>query len=160
MCTGYQEEFFRACEQGNLASIKRLVEQKRADVTESQNYAIRISSYYGHLKVVQFLLTLPEVDAAAFNNWAIRWACYDGHLSVVLELMPHTPNIPLIVITPELKSLVFKRACDLSSLKLPAELCLEISECIWGPGSGICFGEDKRRKALEKIRFLKITYLK
>lgn len=120
------------------------------------NFVVQWAAMNGQLHVIQYLLTIPRFNSTACNIEAIQYASPYGHLDVIIELLYHIPVIPSEVITPELESLIFKRACDLSRFNLPVELCWLIGECLSGPGSGICFGEEKRQTALKKIQWLKI----
>lgn len=147
--------FHMACMRGELKLIRKLVEEGRVNPSVNNDEGIRLASRYGQLDVVKYLTTIPYINPTTCDYEAIRSASHNNHYRTVLELMSHIPNIPKKVITREIESLVFERACDLSRLHLPAELCWLIGECIWGPGSGICFGEQKRRKALKKIRWLR-----
>jgi ankyrin repeat protein len=81
-----EQQFIDACKNGNIDSTKDLL-SKGVDPSDNNNYAIRCSSYNGHLEVVKLLLTDPGVNPSARNNEAIRWASHNGHLEVVKLLL-------------------------------------------------------------------------
>src|SRR3989304_1881283 len=79
------QQLIDAATTGNLPEVKRLV-AAGANPAAQNNYAIIYASAYGHLNVVQYLVTLPKVDPTAQDNQAIIWAAEFGHLNVVQYL--------------------------------------------------------------------------
>jgi len=86
------QEFIEYVKMGNLQKVIEYVESKQVDASAKNNDAIIYAAEYGHLAVVEYLLTLPNVDASARNNQAIIWAAYNGHLAVV-EYLSKLPNV-------------------------------------------------------------------
>jgi len=76
---------FAACKNGELDTVKRLVESG-CDPKAFNNCAIRYASRYGHLDVVKYLVNLGY-DPKAVDNWAIQVASQTGYLEVVKYLV-------------------------------------------------------------------------
>jgi hypothetical protein len=76
-----------AAENGHLAVVERLLQDKRVDPSADDNYAVRWAAVNGHLAVVERLLQDKRVDPSADDNYAVRWAAANGHLAVVERLL-------------------------------------------------------------------------
>jgi hypothetical protein len=76
-----------AAENGQLAIVDRLLQDKRVDPSADNNYAVRLAAENGHLAVVDRLLQDKRVDPSANANWAVRFAAEFGHLAVVDRLL-------------------------------------------------------------------------
>jgi surface antigen len=76
-----------AAENGHLAVVERLLQDRRVDPSAGDNYAVRLAAQNGHLAVVQRLLQDERVDPSACNNYAVRLAAMNGHLVVVDRLL-------------------------------------------------------------------------
>lgn len=76
-----------ACEAGDLEEVIRLVGEG-ADVTASNNAALRCACEEGHLKVAEWIWSLRNevqgINITAEGNYALRWACANGHLLVAV----------------------------------------------------------------------------
>lgn len=57
------------------------------DPSANNNYAIRVASQTGNVKVVKMLMNVKGVDPGAHNNQAIGLACSEGHIDVVKALL-------------------------------------------------------------------------
>jgi len=80
------KDLIKACRNGDVKVVDRLLMDSRVDPSASDNYAIRWASGNGHLEVVDRLLMDSRVDPSAEDNQAIRLASNDGHLEVVNRL--------------------------------------------------------------------------
>jgi hypothetical protein len=76
-----------AAENGHLAVVERLLQDKRVDPSADDNYAVRWAAQNGHLAVVERLLQDKRVDPSADDNYAVRLAAENGHLAVVERLL-------------------------------------------------------------------------
>jgi ankyrin repeat protein len=77
-------EFEDACRGGNLAAVKKYVEQG-AKIHIFSDYALRWAAHNGHLKTVQYLIG-QGANIHAVDDWALRFATENGHLQVVTHL--------------------------------------------------------------------------
>ncbi|KAI8621408.1 ankyrin repeat-containing domain protein [Chytriomyces sp. MP71] len=85
-----QNRAFRwACDFEHVDAARCLLETGKVNPGDFNNYPLRVACNYGHLAMVQFLLSLhdPRIDAAADNNFAIGAASANGHSSVVAVLL-------------------------------------------------------------------------
>ena len=83
----FQKEFFDASQNGHYNVVKLLLEDKRINPADIDNWAIQLASLNGHYNVVKLLLEDKRVNPADINNLAIRWASKKGHYNVVKLLM-------------------------------------------------------------------------
>ena len=79
----YQEQFYDACEDGDLTAITYLLNNYNIDGNVDDEYGFRLACKYGHLNVVQFLTQNYDINVHAENESGFRWACINGHLNVV-----------------------------------------------------------------------------
>jgi hypothetical protein len=77
-----------ACLGGNMDMIK-LLKDRRADFSDSNNGSIIGAAKNGNTEAVGFLLTQFSVDPNSRNNEAIRAAIKNGHVEVVDLLLKH-----------------------------------------------------------------------
>ena len=76
-----------ASENGHLAVVQRLLQDRRVDPSAGDNEAIQGAAHFGHLAVVERLLRDKRVDPSADDNYAIRAAAENGHVAVVERLL-------------------------------------------------------------------------
>ena len=65
MDTSYQEDFFKACERGNLEKVKFLVAKKEININLKDKYGLApliYASRGGHNDVVNFLIESDDID--------------------------------------------------------------------------------------------------
>ncbi|RKP15827.1 hypothetical protein ROZALSC1DRAFT_26003, partial [Rozella allomycis CSF55] len=95
--------FLFACEYGLTKSLYLMMQDRKKircnqkmfvvessilpDPSTNDNYAIRLASRNGHVKISKYLLNHQRVDPSADNNYAIRLACENGHIEVVKLLL-------------------------------------------------------------------------
>ena len=79
-------KFFDAVQNGNVALVDEFI-KAGVDPSVNKNFAIRSSSKYGYLGVVNRLLDDPRVNPAADYNYAIRKASKYGYIDVVERLL-------------------------------------------------------------------------
>jgi len=77
----------QAAQNGHIAVVDRLLQDKRVDPSANDNYAVRFAADSGHLAVVERLLQDKRVDPSARKNYAVRQAAARGHLAVVDRLL-------------------------------------------------------------------------
>jgi hypothetical protein len=90
-----EEQLLRACKDGDLDTVNRLLQDPRVDPTAGplcHNPFEDISPLQhaieaGHLAVVERLLQDKRVDPAVKHNHAINLACEKGHAAIVQRLM-------------------------------------------------------------------------
>ncbi|EAY01802.1 hypothetical protein TVAG_111590, partial [Trichomonas vaginalis G3] len=79
----------KACEERNLERIKSIIENGNYNV-ESLGLPLIFSSEYGHLEVVEYLISIGA-DKEAKDNFCgctpLIWATENGHLEVVKYLI-------------------------------------------------------------------------
>jgi ankyrin repeat protein len=63
-----------------------------ADVISLDNYALRCAAENGHLKVVQYLVS-QGADVPSHHNYAVQRAVYNGHLEVVQYLVSQGADV-------------------------------------------------------------------
>ena len=84
--------FTNICREGNLDSVKLLIQDHRVDPSAQDNYSIIYASNNGHLEVVKLLLQDSRVDPSAQDNYSIIRASENGYLEVV-KLLLQDPRI-------------------------------------------------------------------
>ncbi|EPZ35696.1 hypothetical protein O9G_006415, partial [Rozella allomycis CSF55] len=57
------------------------------DPSTNDNYAIRLASRNGHVKISKYLLNHQRVDPSAYFNYAVRHASRRGQIEVVKLLL-------------------------------------------------------------------------
>jgi ankyrin repeat protein len=101
------EKFYRACEEGNIERIERLI-SKCADKTilnwsggTHDATPLWIACHHGHLEVVKRLLKEPIIEINKTNSYGMSplyIACQEGKTEVVKALLAHKlidPNISM-----------------------------------------------------------------
>lgn len=82
--------FWEACKNGLCEVVKVLCVDKRCDPTEKENVGVHVAVQYGHLEVVQFLLTDAvgaKIDLTFKQNVLIRCACQNNRPDVLRFLL-------------------------------------------------------------------------
>ena len=77
--------FRRACEKGDLGSVKTLLEM--CNPADNNNEAIRVAASCGYTDIVKLLLQDTRVNPGDENNRVIRWAANYGHTDTVKILL-------------------------------------------------------------------------
>jgi hypothetical protein len=72
--------------------VKLLLQDKRVNPSDRENYAVRAASENGHVDVVKLLLQDKRVNPAAWENYAACNASEYGHCDV-LELLLADPRV-------------------------------------------------------------------
>ena len=93
-----ESDIFKACKEGKLTSVQRLLEQGKEDKNkkvEKSNYdlkfyegdtPIHVASQNGHLLIVKYLIEKQNVDKNIKGNCQrtpLHYACSNGHLLIV-----------------------------------------------------------------------------
>lgn len=116
-----QNQFFEACEHGDLESVQHYVYLKQCAPLGLDNLGLRLACKNGHAKIVAFLLRsegierstglmkaiwaaiemrqhdivamlLPHVDLEANDAYLLKWAVVRGDNALVQQLAPHFTN--------------------------------------------------------------------
>jgi hypothetical protein len=82
-----QEEFNKAILDNDFKSIKLLLNNHRVDPNVDNFNAIRHSSEYGYVEIVEILLKDLRVDPSCYDNWSIGSASENGYLDIVKLLL-------------------------------------------------------------------------
>lgn len=88
-----ESEVYRACEQGNLALIKRLLEDKELniDIHYTEDCFLCTAALYGHLEVVKYLLNSPTLKENCnindYDGKAFIYACGEQKVEIVKYLL-------------------------------------------------------------------------
>jgi hypothetical protein len=81
-------DFYTACQQGDLDTAKRLVEEfPDLNIHEGGDWAFRAACLGGHLETAKWLVALGGVDVHTENDWAFRFACTNDHLETAKWLV-------------------------------------------------------------------------
>jgi hypothetical protein len=88
------DEFIRHCYLNDITKVKEGLSDMNVDPSVSDNYAIRVSSKYGHTEIVRLLLGDKRVDPSAENNEAIRLAMYYNRNNTVNLLKQAVAKYP------------------------------------------------------------------
>ena len=65
------KKMISAIDENNIKEFEILLKNKKFDPSMSDNHAIALASYYGHIEIVKLLLNDPRVDPSFDNNYAI-----------------------------------------------------------------------------------------
>ena len=116
-----QNQFFEACEQGDLESVQHYVYLNQCAPLGLDNLGLRLACKNGHSKIVAFLLRsegierstglikaiwagiemrryeivsmlVPHVDLEANDGYLLKWAVVRGDNALVQQLAPHFTN--------------------------------------------------------------------
>ena len=89
-----ETKFIRFCENGDLDSIKQLINSHEINIHADDEEGFMWACYNGHKHIVEYLINLYKND----KNYTIinihtndesgfRWACYNGHKHIVEYLI-------------------------------------------------------------------------
>jgi hypothetical protein len=78
-------DFFEAVKSNNLPEVQRFLATH--DPTMDNNFALAWASEFGHLDLLNLLLTDSRVNPAAGDNYAIVHATLNGHTKIVARLL-------------------------------------------------------------------------
>ena len=81
----------KACREGDLNTVKELVEQG-VNIHAHEDDPVLSAVYYGHLDVVKYLVE-QGVDIHSENDCALLWAAKGLHLDVVKYLVEQGANV-------------------------------------------------------------------
>ena len=88
-------DFFTFVKKGDVAKVKNCIEHGYINPSILENRAIRVASQYGHLEMVQYLLSLPKsfgVVVSTKNNSALRMAVEEERENIVRYLLSLPPS--------------------------------------------------------------------
>ena len=83
----FQKEFFDASQNGHYNVVKLLLEDKRVNPADNNNWAINLASENGHFNIIKLLLRDKRVNPVDENNLAIQWASEYGHYNIIKLLL-------------------------------------------------------------------------
>ena len=78
-----QNNFNEAVENNDIEKVKSLLNDQRVDPTDSDNYALYISSTSGFVEIVDLLLKDKKINPSSYENEAIRYASDFDHIYVI-----------------------------------------------------------------------------
>lgn len=120
MATVVIGDFYVACVNGDLATMKKMSEEMTSDdARASNNYALLVACESGHLIAVQWLTEhfgLTPEDARTYNCLILRSTCGKGHLEVVQWLIEHFGLMPEDVRIADINAL--RMACRYGHLNV------------------------------------------
>ena len=82
-----QEQFYKSIEDGDIENFNLLMNNKKVDPSDEDNYAIQVASLNGHVDIVKLLLKDKRVNLSVKNNYAIQASSLNGHVDIVKLLL-------------------------------------------------------------------------
>ncbi len=119
--------------EGFIDIVKRLLQDKRVDPSDDNNYAIKAASGKGFSDIVKFLLQDKRVDPSDDNNFAIEVASERGFTDIVELLLQDNRVDPSDDNNGALKIACLKRRTDIIKLLLKDKRVdpSPFLQCIW-----------------------------
>lgn len=160
----FNDQFTKACETGNLDTVKHLLTEELADIHTRDDLGVRIACMKGHLEIVQYLLTSPELtehaNIHALNDTGFYCACAFGETPVIQYLLTSPDLIPYghTPFSLEIIQTGFMAACEAGAIDVVHYLIVEgditttpeITEYLTTPGNRNKVNSDEVFKLLNR----------